>query len=74
MTSRETKSLANTEDKSSGVSNDVLIESLRYQLAQLNPEERMEFGGQEMFNFVMRPVTILRIKRCLSSYYYISLV
>lgn len=56
MTSRETKSLANTEDKSSGVSNDVLIESLRYQLAQLNPEERMEFGGQEMFNFVMRPV------------------
>lgn len=56
MTSRETKSLANTEDKSSGVSNDVLIESLRYQLTQLNPEERMEFGGQEMFNFVMRPV------------------
>ncbi len=56
MTSKETKSLANTEDKSSGVSNDVLIESLRYQLAQLSPEERMEFGGQEMFNFVMRPV------------------
>ena len=56
MTSRETKSLTDIEDKSSGVSNDVLIESLRYQLAQLNPEERMEFGGQEMFNFVMRPV------------------
>lgn len=56
MALKETKSLANTEDKSSGVSNDVLIESLRYQLAQLNPEERMEFGGQEMFNFVMRPV------------------
>lgn len=56
MTSKETKSLADIEDKSSGVSNDVLIESLRYQLAQLNPEERMEFGGQEMFNFVMRPV------------------
>lgn len=56
MTSKETKSLADIEDKSSGVSNDVLIESLRYQLAQLNPEERMELGGQEMFNFVMRPV------------------
>ena len=67
MTSKETKSLADIEDKSSGVSNDILIESLRYQLAQLNPEERMEFGGQEMF-------TILRIKRCLLSYYYISLV
>ena len=48
MTSKETKSLTDIEDKSSGVSNDVLIESLRYQLAQLNPEERMEFGGQEM--------------------------
>lgn len=56
MTLKETKSPADIEDKSSGVSNDVLIESLRYQLAQLNPEERMEFGGQEMFNFVMRPV------------------
>ena len=56
MTSKETKSPADIEDKSSGVSNDILIESLRYQLAQLNPEERMEFGGQEMFNFVMRPV------------------
>ena len=56
MTSKETKSLADIENKSSGVSNDVLIESLRYQLAQLNPEERMEFGGQEMFDFIMRPV------------------
>ena len=56
MALKETKSLANTEDKSSGVSNDVLIESLRYQLAQLTPEERMKFGGQEMFNFIMRPI------------------
>ena len=56
MTSKETKSLADIEDKSSGVSNDILIESLRYQLAQLNPEERMKFGGQEMFDFIMRPV------------------
>lgn len=56
MALKETKSLTDIEDKSSGVSNDVLIESLRYQLAQLSPEERMKFGGQEMFNFVMRPV------------------
>ena len=56
MALKETKSLTDIKDKSSGVSNDILIESLRYQLAQLTPEERMEFGGQEMFNFVMRPV------------------
>lgn len=56
MALKETKSPADIEDKSSGVSNDILIESLRYQLAQLTPEERMKFGGQEMFDFIMRPV------------------
>lgn len=56
MALKETKSLADIDDKSSGVSNDILIESLRYQLAQLSPEERMKFGGQEMFDFIMRPV------------------
>lgn len=49
------RKIFNKKHKKSNPSVDPFVDSLRRQLSKLTPEERMKFGGKELYNFLLRP-------------------